>query len=141
MQPRGAFKRSGLHFDPQDMATYHELSRLLLVLIPDPMCEVTVSALRYNPTGFPFTGREQVLRQCAEKCDPTGLNWLGVTRKVLCCNLDFCNLNGIQDGSSSGSGTATDNCSHNTGAKATINLITTIVLVFSAVAYSVNGQN
>ncbi|XP_056378870.1 ly6/PLAUR domain-containing protein 2-like [Hyla sarda] len=89
--------------------------------------------------GFPFTGSEQVYRQCAEKCDPTGQNWLGVTRKVLCCNLDLCNRNGIKDGSSSSAADAgtMQECSHNTATTSALNLLTTIVLVLSAVNYSI----
>ncbi|XP_069815889.1 ly6/PLAUR domain-containing protein 2-like [Dendropsophus ebraccatus] len=83
--------------------------------------------------GFPFTGNEQVVRQCAEKCEPTGQNWLGVTRKILCCNLDFCNRNGIQDGASEAGGGG--DCSKGTTSAA--NRLTTSLLLLSAVTYSI----
>ncbi|XP_066435153.1 ly6/PLAUR domain-containing protein 2-like [Eleutherodactylus coqui] len=95
-------------------------------------CKTTVMS---PDTGFPFTGHEIVLRQCVQSCIPTGDNWLGVTKRIICCNLDFCNRNGIQDGSSS-STSISDECQKSTAQTAALNLITTTVLVFSAIIYS-----
>ncbi|XP_044151297.1 ly6/PLAUR domain-containing protein 2-like [Bufo gargarizans] len=93
------------------------------------VCKTTVMS---PEVGFPFTGKEIVFRQCAEQCVPTGLNWLGVTRKILCCNADLCNINGIKTES-----TNNDNCENNTGTATIFNLVTMIVLVFSAITYSI----
>ncbi|XP_072010708.1 ly6/PLAUR domain-containing protein 2-like [Engystomops pustulosus] len=58
-------------------------------------CMTTV----YGPTssGFPFMGSRYVVRTCTEKCNPTNLNILGVTKPVYCCKEDFCNtMNGTE---------------------------------------------
>ncbi|XP_040288618.1 ly6/PLAUR domain-containing protein 2-like [Bufo bufo] len=51
------------------------------------VCKTTVMS---PDVGFPFTGNEIVLDNARKQCVPTGLNWLGVTRKILCCNADLC---------------------------------------------------
>ncbi|KAM8966358.1 ly6/PLAUR domain-containing protein 2-like [Pelodytes ibericus] len=48
---------------------------------------------------FPFSGSEMVVRQCSQNCRPTNQNSLGVSNPVFCCNIDFCNRNGIDNGS------------------------------------------
>ncbi|MEE6520162.1 hypothetical protein FKM82_017971 [Ascaphus truei] len=48
--------------------------------------------------GFPFTGNETVIRQCAELCTATNPNWLGITNPTFCCNINLCNRNGIKIG-------------------------------------------
>ncbi|CAN2391379.1 hypothetical protein PRIEUP_LOCUS1418, partial [Pristimantis euphronides] len=83
--------------------------------------------------GFPFTGSEIVFRQCVQSCLPTGENWLGVTKKIMCCNLDFCNRQGIQVASNS---TGTDGCANNHGATTALSLITATILLSSAIIYS-----
>ncbi|KAG8550493.1 hypothetical protein GDO81_025133 [Engystomops pustulosus] len=85
--------------------------------------------------GFPFKGNEMVFRQCVESCIPTGANWLGVTRKILCCNLDFCNGQGIVGFSQGNNSGTIDNC-NNQGAATGHNLHLISVIALSAITYS-----
>ncbi|XP_063781208.1 secreted Ly-6/uPAR-related protein 1-like [Pseudophryne corroboree] len=46
----------------------------------------------YGPisTGFPFTDSKYVVRNCAEKCEPTNPNSLGIVHPVYCCQENRC---------------------------------------------------
>ncbi|XP_075067709.1 ly6/PLAUR domain-containing protein 2-like isoform X2 [Mixophyes fleayi] len=90
------------------------------------VCKTTIMS---PDVGFPFKGDESVVRQCAQTCIPTGQNWIGITKKIICCNLDFCNRQGIN-------GTSSTSCTDSAEATATFSFVTTFVSVLAALSYA-----
>ncbi|XP_073433465.1 ly6/PLAUR domain-containing protein 2-like [Dendrobates tinctorius] len=52
-------------------------------------CKTTVYSR--TSTGFPFTESRYVVRLCAEKCQQSNPNTLGITTPTFCCREDLCN--------------------------------------------------
>ncbi|XP_072010700.1 ly6/PLAUR domain-containing protein 2-like [Engystomops pustulosus] len=51
-------------------------------------CYTTV----HGPAAYPFNKNRLVVRGCAEKCNASNPNILGVTKPTYCCQDDLCNV-------------------------------------------------